>query len=645
MTAPNVVVRWNGGERTFEPGTVVLIGRETTASVRLNDDRVSRRHAELRSDDNGWTLVDLGSTGGSFVGGSRVSELVLPAWVSVTFGGSSSTEVVQFELVEALGFPAPAPTEMVAPQQLEPTFVRNDMPSRPGGALATNAALGSTEIADNSLSVQFSGRSITLHPGQIARLGREPDDELPTDNPTVSRQHGRIAFAENSWWVEDVGSTRGTFLDGRRIQREKVQGSMAFWLGPPEAGERLVVVASGTTQQSLTKRLRNPRTTAMLAGAACLVAILALVSVLAFRDEKPSRVDVEARLRAASVLIEMSYGTGSGSIIDGRVGLILTNAHVAAPTAPGQGVRYPAEAFRLPEPDDEVLISLATQSDEPAEPRYYGRVVAADGYLDLAVVQITRTIGGHIIEPGENLGLPSIAIGDSRTIDQDQDLIVMGYPGIAETRSPTKSGGSVSSFIPDERIGENRAWLNSDAEIAGGNSGGIAADQQGRLIAVPTAELGSDVDSISKLRPVHLAEALIAAARSGEEYVSPFVVPADNEEIDNVELATVGEEFSTSCAGRRAGTLTSDNAFSLAFDYQGFPDGHQDVLVTVVVNGQLAGRASSADSWPISWGGSGCGAVSVRLRNPLQAGDEVVIFIDAGPNFERPLFETTFNLS
>ncbi|MGW1838352.1 FHA domain-containing protein [Streptomyces sp. NPDC002067] len=55
------------------PGPIPLsIGRAPGAGLRLNHETVSRIHAELRSEGNGWMLRDLGSTNGTCVNGLRV---------------------------------------------------------------------------------------------------------------------------------------------------------------------------------------------------------------------------------------------------------------------------------------------------------------------------------------------------------------------------------------------------------------------------------------------------------------------------------------------------------------------------------------------------------------------------------------------
>ncbi|MEU9128293.1 DUF1707 and FHA domain-containing protein [Kitasatospora sp. NPDC048540] len=60
------------------PGAGVLrIGRQTGSDLRLGDASVSRVHAELRLEPQGWVLQDLGSSNGTYVNGLRVAGAVL----------------------------------------------------------------------------------------------------------------------------------------------------------------------------------------------------------------------------------------------------------------------------------------------------------------------------------------------------------------------------------------------------------------------------------------------------------------------------------------------------------------------------------------------------------------------------------------
>ena len=68
-------VRMNGAQqdrRLDIPGPVCVIGRDPSATLRLEEDSVSKQHARLTRRDDGWEIEDLGSSNGTFVNGRRV---------------------------------------------------------------------------------------------------------------------------------------------------------------------------------------------------------------------------------------------------------------------------------------------------------------------------------------------------------------------------------------------------------------------------------------------------------------------------------------------------------------------------------------------------------------------------------------------
>jgi pSer/pThr/pTyr-binding forkhead associated (FHA) protein len=52
----------------------------------IDDPNVSRRHAEVRRDGDGWVVSDLGSTNGVKVNGRRVEEAPLAEGDEITLG-------------------------------------------------------------------------------------------------------------------------------------------------------------------------------------------------------------------------------------------------------------------------------------------------------------------------------------------------------------------------------------------------------------------------------------------------------------------------------------------------------------------------------------------------------------------------------
>lgn len=194
----------------------------------------------------------------------------------------------------------------------------------------------------------------------------------------------------------------------------------------------------------------------------------------------------QKELERATVRIERvgadgeGLGSGSGSIIR-EDGLILTNAHVADPTAAGLALQYGDRVVQAPK---NLVVSLFVAEDKNAKPTYTADVVALDGYLDVAILQVDGTAEGEPIDP-EALDLPTVSLGDSEKLDINDSIRVLGYPGVGGG-SITSDPGAVSGFVADSLLDIRRGWIKTSAPIYHGNSGGLAADERGRLIGMPT---------------------------------------------------------------------------------------------------------------------------------------------------------------
>jgi hypothetical protein len=55
--------------------------------------------------------------------------------------------------------------------------------------------------------------------GDSATMGRAPSSEIPIEDPFASSAHARIFPRGQFMYIEDMGSTNGTYLNGRQLRR------------------------------------------------------------------------------------------------------------------------------------------------------------------------------------------------------------------------------------------------------------------------------------------------------------------------------------------------------------------------------------------------------------------------------------------
>lgn len=167
-----------------------VVGRADDCGIHLTDMRVSRRHAVLRSEDERWSFEDVGSSGGSWIGGQRAHHVDISAPMEVCLGDPHEGVRLRLEpafagRTEALDgdVPAPRPAATLAP--------------RPSGVFA------SMHVA----------RERTV-------IGREESCDIVISDLLVSREHAEIRLlSDGRYELVDLGSRNGTFVNGRRVQR------------------------------------------------------------------------------------------------------------------------------------------------------------------------------------------------------------------------------------------------------------------------------------------------------------------------------------------------------------------------------------------------------------------------------------------
>lgn len=92
--------------------------------------------------------------------------------------------------------------------------------SRSGFAGSAAARL---EVVDPARTQLATGNVFPLYRG--TSIGREPTNDIVADDDTVSGEHARLVPRNGRWWIEDLGSTNGTWVNERQVERTRALNS------------------------------------------------------------------------------------------------------------------------------------------------------------------------------------------------------------------------------------------------------------------------------------------------------------------------------------------------------------------------------------------------------------------------------------
>lgn len=304
-----------------------------------------------------------------------------------------------------------------------------------------------------------------------------------------------------------------------------------------------------------------------------------------------------------------SVGAGSGVIVDAEAGFIVTNHHVVA---------------------DATSITVQLSDGRALD----AQLVGSDANTDVALLQVVAD------------NLTDIELAEIDTVQVGDFVVAIGNPfGIGQT----VTSGIVSAL---GRTGLNNAnyedFIQTDAAINVGNSGGALVDLEGRLIGINTAIISGDGgnNGIGFAVPVDMVAAVTAhLERDGEVrrgmlgVTITSLTPDVQSALDlNVEAGALVTSVLEGGAAERAGIQVSDVIVELdgeaiesgrdlrnrvgllrrdqEVELQLYRDGESMTVQAVI--GNESGAASTADSRPAERGGFR----GARLRN-LQPQDEV----------------------
>ncbi|MDA0302067.1 MAG: FHA domain-containing protein [Chloroflexi bacterium] len=102
------------------------------------------------------------------------------------------------------------------------------VPRRAGDRLEVVAYDGE----ESALADALTGRSYALD-GEPVLIGRGSGNTIVLPERHVSARHARLVPEDGAWWVEDLGSTNGTYVGRHRVSgRARLDPSMEVRFGP-----------------------------------------------------------------------------------------------------------------------------------------------------------------------------------------------------------------------------------------------------------------------------------------------------------------------------------------------------------------------------------------------------------------------------
>ena len=168
---------------------------------------------------------------------------------------------------------------------------------------------------------------------------------------------------------------------------------------------------------------------------------------------------VEESSRGQTALISREHAIGSGVIVDPS-GYIMTNAHVV------EGAQIIRVALPMPSVDrPEQIAPVGKQRVVDA------RLIGLHKETDLALIKI------------DEVGLPTLSIGNHRAVHQGQLVFALGSP---EGLENSVTMGVVSSVARQADPNRPMVYIQTDAPINPGNSGGPLVDSEGYVVGINT---------------------------------------------------------------------------------------------------------------------------------------------------------------
>jgi pSer/pThr/pTyr-binding forkhead associated (FHA) protein len=209
------LIALSDGTRHDIPPTGVVIGRDPECGIIIKSNAVSRRHASVAPGLLGYMITDE-STNGVFVNGARIEGATLLRQGDRVRIGEAE---LRFEADQAVYEPA------AAIRPVEPTPVA---PVRPPVAPVERPPLLATlEVLTRGLQ---EGKRFRIE-RNIVQVGRGTHNDVHLAEDSVSGSHATLMRRGAAWYLVDLGSRNGSYVDGVRVTEHPLTSGCELRLG------------------------------------------------------------------------------------------------------------------------------------------------------------------------------------------------------------------------------------------------------------------------------------------------------------------------------------------------------------------------------------------------------------------------------
>jgi pSer/pThr/pTyr-binding forkhead associated (FHA) protein len=208
-TTDAALVEVKSGTRHPLPMRRISIGRDDSCDVIVRGNAVSRRHATIAPVSGGFLLRDE-SANGTMVNGIRIVGTYLLA-------NGDVVRVQDEELRVELDASVPAPIMRGdKTTQLDLSHITRGVTEEQARAAAVRPVTATLEIVRGP----FSGASFQVDRA-VCSIGRADDNDIRIHDDTVSLSHATLLRKAGVWFVVDLRSMNGTYVDGSRVSGER----------------------------------------------------------------------------------------------------------------------------------------------------------------------------------------------------------------------------------------------------------------------------------------------------------------------------------------------------------------------------------------------------------------------------------------